>query len=154
MQLGSDREGQTLAGAGTFDQIGRIIDPNQHTAQVMGWVDNPGERLLIGQFVTARVQLPPLKNLVAVPAAAVIEGGQAARVFVRQGTGDDWRFERRNVELAGQDAKLARIVGQPSEAAQKRGLKPLQPGEQVLTDGVLELSDAMDDLESAKEEKK
>ena len=56
VHLGADPDAKPLSGAGGFDQIGRIIDPNQHTAQVMGWVDNPGERLLIGQFVTAHRQ--------------------------------------------------------------------------------------------------
>ena len=79
MHLGADPDAKPLSGAGGFDQIGRIIDPNQHTAQVMGWVDNPGERLLIGQFVTALVKLPPSSNLVAVPASAVIETARARR---------------------------------------------------------------------------
>ena len=42
---------------GRFDQIGSIIDPNQHTALVMGWVDNPDGRLRVGQFVTVRVEI-------------------------------------------------------------------------------------------------
>lgn len=153
VQLGTDREGKALPGSGGFDQIGRIIDPNQHTAQVLGWVDNPGEHLLIGQFVTALVELPPLKNVVAVPATAVIEGGEKSQVFVRQGTGDDWRFEQRLVALVGQDAKAAQIVSHPSQEQLKRGIKPLEPGEFVATDGVLELSGALEDLQAAAEQK-
>ena len=153
VQLGTDREGRTLPGSGGFDQIGRIIDPNQHTAQVLGWVDNPGEHLLIGQFVTATVDLPALKNLVAVPSTAVIEDGSGARVFVRQGTGDDWRFESRVVVLEGQDSRLAHIVSHPGPAQLKRGYKPLEPGEFVATDGVLELAGALEDLQAAAEQK-
>ncbi len=39
----------------TIDEIGSIIDPNQHTAVVKGYVDNPGKRLRAGQYVTATV---------------------------------------------------------------------------------------------------
>ena len=52
---------------GEFDQIGRIIDPNQHTALVMGWVDNAQGQLRVGQFITATIDLPTGQHEVAVP---------------------------------------------------------------------------------------
>ena len=51
---------------GSFDQIGNIIDPNQHTALTVGWVDNSSGRLRIGQFVTANISLPAGPDEVAV----------------------------------------------------------------------------------------
>jgi membrane fusion protein, heavy metal efflux system len=43
---------------GTIDEIGQLIDPNQHTAVVKGHVDNPGRRIKAGQYVTATVDIP------------------------------------------------------------------------------------------------
>lgn len=149
VHLGADPDAKPLNGTGGFDQIGRIIDPNQHTAQVMGWVDNPDERLLIGQFVTAMVKLPPAGNLVAVPSTAVIENGAGSKVFVRHGSGPDWRLEPRVIALVGQGHDVARIVCHPNEQQLRDGAKPLEPYEEVLANGVLELADAMEDLESA-----
>ena len=56
---------------GRFDQVGCIIDPNQHTAMVMGWVDNPDGRLRVGQFVTVHLEVPPPKSEVVIPASAL-----------------------------------------------------------------------------------
>ena len=57
IRLKSDPAAAPLAGR--VEQIGDIIDPNQHTALVIGQVDNPGGRMRAGQFVTATVELPP-----------------------------------------------------------------------------------------------
>jgi multidrug efflux pump subunit AcrA (membrane-fusion protein) len=148
VHLGADPDAKPLSGTGQFDQIGRIIDPNQHTAQVMGWVDNPGERLLIGQFVTALVKLPPTPNLVAVPASAVIENGAGSKVIVRHGSGPDWRLESRVIGLVGQGHDTARIIRHPNDQQLHDGIKPLEPYEEVLTNGVLEIADTLEDLES------
>ena len=40
--------------AGTIDEIGYMIDPNQHTAIIKGYVDNPGKRIRAGQYVMPR----------------------------------------------------------------------------------------------------
>ena len=52
---------------GTIDEIGYLIDPNQHTAVIKGYVDNPGERLRAGQYVTATVPIPPPAGVVEIP---------------------------------------------------------------------------------------
>ena len=114
----------------------------------MGWIDNPGDRLLIGQFVTATISLPPPKNLVSVPAAAVVENGSGATVFVRHGKDDDWRFEERRVALAAQGTDNLGVVRSPSPEQKNRGIKPLEPHEAVLINGVLQLSAALEDLRS------
>src|SRR5262249_20196637 len=59
---------------GTVNQIGLVIDPNQHTAWVLGSVENPpdarGERRLrIGQLILAEINLPAPDDLVVVPRA-------------------------------------------------------------------------------------
>ncbi|HEX3999966.1 MAG TPA: efflux RND transporter periplasmic adaptor subunit [Pirellulales bacterium] len=147
IQIGADANRKPLSGQFSFDQIGRIIDPSQHTGQVLGWIDNPDDRLLIGQFVTATVSLPAPKNLVSVPAAAVVENGGGATVFVRHGKDQDWQFEERPVALAGHGTeKFLGIVKTPSQEQQQRGIKPLEPHENVMVDGVLQLSAALQDL--------
>ncbi len=150
IQIGADTNSKLLAGQFSFDQIGRIIDPNQHTGQVLGWIDNPNDLLRIGQFVTATVLLPAPANLVSVPTAAVIEDGNGATVFVRHGSGDDWQFEERHVALGAQTqgTQTTGIVRTPTADQRRRGIEPLEPHEAVMTDGVLQLSSAIEDLRS------
>ena len=56
------------------DEVGPIIDPNQHTALVVGRVNNsdpdPRRRLRDGQFVTATIPIPPPAGVVAIPSTA------------------------------------------------------------------------------------
>src|SRR5262249_26413841 len=68
---------------GTIDVIGYTIDPTQHTAVVIGRVDNPEERLRAGQWVTADIALPPEPNEVVIPMMALVEDGRQSVVFVQ-----------------------------------------------------------------------
>ena len=77
----SDPQAQSLAGR--FDQIGPIIDSSQHTALVMGWVDNSAERLRIGQFITATIDLPAPRDAVSVPMKSLVDQGGKYRVFIQ-----------------------------------------------------------------------
>jgi RNA polymerase sigma factor (sigma-70 family) len=43
---------------GTIDEIGYLIDPNQHTAIIKGYIENPGQKIRGSQFVTATVNGP------------------------------------------------------------------------------------------------
>ena len=69
--------------AGLVDDIGYLIDPNQHTAVVRGHIPNPNGLLRAGQFVTATVELLPPKNVVEVPIGALVEDGKDSIVFVQ-----------------------------------------------------------------------
>ena len=69
--------------AGRFEQIGKVIDPNEHAALVTGWVDNRAGRLRAGQFITATVELPVPEGEVAIPSSALVEEGQGQFVFVQ-----------------------------------------------------------------------
>ena len=79
--VGSDGDAATRIGR--FDQVGCIIDPNQHTALVMGWVDNLDGKLRVGQFVKTRLEIPPPPGEVVVPASALCEESDRAYVFVQ-----------------------------------------------------------------------
>jgi cobalt-zinc-cadmium efflux system membrane fusion protein len=43
---------------GTIAEIGYVIDPNQHTAVIKGYVENPGQQIRARQYVTATVNGP------------------------------------------------------------------------------------------------
>ena len=60
-----------------------MIDPNQHTAVIKGYVENPGEHLRAGQFISATVPIPPPAGVVEIPLTALMDDGQQSIVFVQ-----------------------------------------------------------------------
>jgi cobalt-zinc-cadmium efflux system membrane fusion protein len=126
---------------GRFDQIGSIIDPNQHTALVMGWVDNPDGRLRVGQFVTVRVEIAAPKMEVAVPASALAEDGGQASVLVQPD--GNAQYVRRQVAVSRRAGGKVFLRGNLSPAEKARGLETLQPGERVVTSRVVQLTASM-----------
>jgi len=156
----ASREGKPLrapdGGATMFDQIGQTVDPNQHTALVMGWVGNPGERLMIGQFITAAIELPTATGEVAIPATAVIIDDSGGTLFVesKSSTAESPRYTRRRVLVARQGKDSVRIKMNPDKQQQAAGFERLRENEPVVTSGVLNLDAALDTLKSAAAEKK
>jgi cobalt-zinc-cadmium efflux system membrane fusion protein len=108
--------------AGFVDDIGYLIDPNQHTAVVRGHIPNLGGVLRAGQFVTATVELLPPKDVVEVPIGALVEDGKESIVFVQ-----DDPAEKDPVSLP---------------------VTPLHEGERVLAAGALELKTALENKQS------
>ncbi len=145
----------TKSVAGLVDDIGYLIDPNQHTAVVRGHIPNADGLLRAGQFVTATVQLLPPKNVVEVPIGALVEDGKDSIVFVQSDPKEPIytmrrvqvtnRFERtayvRSVPLSKDEARAAADEGSPSA-------EPLSEGERVLTTGSLELKTALENKQS------
>jgi cobalt-zinc-cadmium efflux system membrane fusion protein len=68
---------------GSIERIGYVVDPSQHTALVLGRVQNPGGALRAGQFIAATVELPPPPAAVAVPTSALVEADGRTGVFVQ-----------------------------------------------------------------------
>src|SRR6185369_3645372 len=97
---------------GKFELIGNVIDPAQRTGLLLGWVNNADGRLLVGQFITATIELPPNPGLVAVPEKAVIEEGSASMVFV-EADGAAREFVRRKVAVIRRGHNLVFISSQP-----------------------------------------
>ena len=128
---------------GTFDLIGSIVDPNQHTAAVMGWLDNKDGRLRAGQFITASVDLPAKEGEVLIPDAAVIEGATYGIVFVAS---DETArtVTRRKVALVSRGQEVAYVRSQPTPAEEAGGCQCLAAGEWVVTAGSIELDGALD----------
>jgi cobalt-zinc-cadmium efflux system membrane fusion protein len=152
----------TSAIQGTIDDVGYILDPNQHTAVVKGRIPNPGRRLRAGQFVSATIYLPAPANVVEVPLTALAEDGKQSFVFVQP---DSQRHEytMRRVRVTHRFEKTAFVRSQlepgedrlsPEEIAQGfQQVQSLSPQDRILTTGVLELRAALEDLLSKAKKK-
>ncbi len=121
---------------GTLEQIGAVIDPNQHTALVTGRIENANGELRIGQFVTVSIDLPPANNEVEVPADSIVEDGRESAVFVRVDPKES-KFLRKPVKVTRRFRDLIYI------AVEKDGV---QPGQVLVTKGSLLLMNALEDL--------
>jgi cobalt-zinc-cadmium efflux system membrane fusion protein len=130
---------------GRFEQVGCIIDPNQHTAMVMGWVDNPDSKLRVGQFVSTRLEIPSPPGEVVIPASALCEESDRTCVFV-QADGKA-EYVRRSVAVTRRHGDKVCIRSRPTPAEARRGLEPLAAGEQVVVSRVVELAACLDSLQ-------
>jgi cobalt-zinc-cadmium efflux system membrane fusion protein len=135
--LSTDPDGKPHKGS--FDNIGAIIDPTQHTGTVSGWVENKDGKLFVGQFLSVTVQLPPDRSLVEVPAEAVVEEESGPHVYVETSAGDNV-FERRRVSVAGRGSGKAylRLVPLPADA--RAGAVGMKGDEVVVARGAVELA--------------
>lgn len=100
------------------------VDPTTGTLKLRATFANQDKQLWPGQFVNVRMTLTTLKNAVIVPSRAVQTGQQGPYVFVLK---PDQTVDMRPVVeslTASDSAVLARGV---------------RPGEQVVTDGLLQL---------------
>lgn len=117
---GSDVQFQT----NRLVSIGSNIDLDSRTLPVVLAVDNPQNRLKIGQFVQAQLRVGGTRSGVAVPEGAVMnEDGQPV-LYVQTG-GET--FERRPVVLGPSDGVHTIVAG------------GLAPGEHVVTDGAYQV---------------
>jgi multidrug efflux pump subunit AcrA (membrane-fusion protein) len=143
---------------GPIEEIGYLIDPNQHTAVIKGYVSNPGQRLRAGQYVSATVLTAPPEDVVEIPIDALVDDGKQAVVFVQTGK-DQYtmrrvqvmnRFDRRVFVRSSPIPEDERITSQELE----EGLlpkEPLRPGDRILPTGAGELKVALLKLESEPE---
>jgi cobalt-zinc-cadmium efflux system membrane fusion protein len=146
--------------AGTIEEIGYIIDPNQHTCIVKGYVDNPGEVFRAGQFVSCLVNLPPPADVVEIPVNALADDGKQSLVFVQTDAAKH-QYTMRRVHVTHRFDHTVFVQSSPipkdkqlTAAEAEEGLlpkEPLCPGERVLQSGVGELKAALLKLESEPE---
>jgi len=132
---------------GTIDEIGYLIDPNRRTAVIKGYVENPGQRIRAGQYVTATVNIPPPDDVVEIPADALVDDGKQSLVFVQPDAAAH-QFRMRRVQVTHRlDGKVfVRSKPIPKEeqltaVEAEQGLlpkEPLRPGERVLRNGASE----------------
>jgi membrane fusion protein, heavy metal efflux system len=126
---------------GSIDEIGFVIDPKERTAVVKGHVENTGQRLRVGQYVTVTVNIPPPDDVVEIPADALVNDGKQSVVFVQPDPARH-QFTKRRVEVKERQGGkvLVRSTPIPKEdqltpAEATQGLLPKEPlrrGERVL----------------------
>jgi cobalt-zinc-cadmium efflux system membrane fusion protein len=142
---------------GPIDEIGYLIDPNQHTAIIKGYIPNPKEQIRAGQFVTCTIPIPPPQDVVEVPINALVEDGKYCVVFVQTDPAKH-HYSMRRVQPIHRFEKTAFVRSKPFDKNEQLTteekemgmlpLEPLRPGERILRSGVGELKAALLDLES------
>jgi cobalt-zinc-cadmium efflux system membrane fusion protein len=144
----ADRAEQELKSDGA-DNVGAIIDPNQHTALATGLADNSDLQLRAGQFVTAAVDLPAPEDVVAVPNAGVVEDGAESAVFVRTDP-KKFQFSLRRVPVVQRLADVTYVRTRLTDQDKGRKLDALKDGDEVVVQGAVLLRSALDDVQSRK----
>jgi cobalt-zinc-cadmium efflux system membrane fusion protein len=148
IHLQADPRAKPLNGA--LLRVNPSIEPTQRTALVIGVVDNPESRLLVGQFVTATIQVPLEDGLVEIPTAALNEEKGQSVVFV-QPDKDKLEFTMRPVSVAYRFKDVVYVRSKIEHHKDGEKVQPLLPGERVVTESIVELTKALRDLR-AKEE--
>ena len=147
IQLNSDPQSQPLEGS--FQRIGNLIDPAQHTALVMGWVDNSRGRLRAGQFISALVTLPPDPDEVVIPQSALIDQEGESRVFVETDSVKH-EFTLRLVRPTRRRDQLVFISTQPrGDASGQSTIGTLRVGERVVTVGGVVMAAELESLRTS-----
>jgi cobalt-zinc-cadmium efflux system membrane fusion protein len=142
---------------GSIDEIGYLIDPNQHTAVIKGYVENPGEQLRAGQFISATVPIPPPAGVVEIPLTALMDDGQQSIVFVQPDAAKA-EYTMRRVQVTNRFDNRAFVRSTPVPKEEQLSAReaeegclpkePLQPGDRVINTAVGELKAALYILES------
>lgn len=108
--------------------IGPSVDPATHRVVVRSDIENPGRRLKPEMFANFRIVTGEEAAAPSVPVSALVRDLDRTEVWVDQGDG---KFERRVVEIGLQQDGRAQI---------RTGL---QPGEKVVTQGGVYLTQAL-----------
>lgn len=146
VQLKADPKAAPMPGR--IDRIGDTVDPTDHTARVLGRVDNRDGRMKAGQFITATVELPPAADEMEIPTAALVEDGRDSVVFV-QPDPNQLQFAQTRVAVVRrlQDVVFVRLDPKGTASGEP---KSLRPGDRVVTAGALELKAALEDAQGNK----
>jgi cobalt-zinc-cadmium efflux system membrane fusion protein len=135
-----------------FYQVAPSLEPFQHAPMIMGYLNNPnGSRYVVGQFVTATIELPPEPDTVEVPSQAINEIGGEALVFVQPDPNKNEFISHRVAavhrfkDVTIVRTKLTKVEEEDNArnaklADPKRPIETLQPGDLVVTRGVVELT--------------
>ena len=135
--LGAIRTGQTIEARaaaypdqpfrGQIATIDPVIDPNTRAVAVRARLANPDRKLKPGMLLTVGVETAPRLSL-SVPELAVVGEGEARFVYV---IGADGAAKRQPVRTGVRQAGRIEIV------------EGLTPGQKVITEGVVKVSDGM-----------
>jgi cobalt-zinc-cadmium efflux system membrane fusion protein len=153
------RPAQDTSVEGVIDEIGSLIDPDEHTpewapraahAVVKGYIDNKKHQLRAGQYVTATVVRPPRPVAeVVLPSSALVEEGRHSFVFI-QTDAKKFLYEQRRVLVVRRGKDAVHVRAALTLEQERQGFQTVRQGEQVVTAGVIELKAILDDLKSLK----
>lgn len=141
VQLKADAHAAPLAGA--IERVGELIDPNQHTALVLGHVDNPEGKMRAGQFVTATIVEPPPADEVEIPTTALVEDGNESIVLVQENPARP-DYSLRHVAVTARYQDVVHLRGAHREDS--HATDGVAAGEQVVVAAAVELRAALKDL--------
>ena len=114
---------------GHVTQLGSMIDPNSHRLLVRSEIDDPQHLLRSGMYASFVIHVgSPVRSLAVADPGVVREGDGTMTVWV---TGDSRRFVKRTVKVGLQQDGWTQI------------LEGLQPGETVVMDGAVFLSNKL-----------
>ena len=112
---------------GRIATIDPVIDPNTRAVMVRARLPNPDGKLKPGMLLTVAIETAPRMSL-SVPELAVIGEGDTRFVYV---VGEDGTAKRQQVRTGLRQAGRIEIV------------EGLQPGQKVITEGVVKVADGM-----------
>ena len=142
IRLNSEPQSHPLEGS--FQRIGNLIDPAQHTALVMGWVDNSAGRLRAGQFISAQITLPPDPDEVVIPMSALIDQEGESRVFVETNA-EQHEFTCRRVRPTRRRDQSVFLSTKPDQ----QGTDVIRIGERVVTVGGVIMAAELESLRAS-----
>lgn len=122
---------------GEITAINLEVDPVTRNVQIRSRVGNPDEKLRTGMFVNVEVVLPETKQVLAVPATAIMFAPFGNSVFVVEDINDEQSGESRKV-LRQQFITVGQARGDFVDVT-----KGLKQGETVVTSGVFKLRSKM-----------
>jgi membrane fusion protein, heavy metal efflux system len=138
-----------------IEVIGPVIDPLQHTAVVMGEIDNPRHLLHAAQFVTATVDLPPAPGEVVIPTTALMDDGRESTIFVKldprnipDADAKKDYYEQRRVFVTRREQTKVYLRSELSSQEIKKGLQTVKPGELIVKEGAIILESTLEDLQT------
>ncbi len=146
IRLNSEAHSHPLEGS--FQRIGNLIDPSQHTALVMGWVDNSAGRLRAGQFISAQIVLPPDPDEVVIPIAALIDQEGESRVFVETDA-EKHEFTCRRVRPIRRRDQTVFLSTKPQLVSGQPASEVIRVGERVVTVGGVVMAAELESLRTS-----
>jgi cobalt-zinc-cadmium efflux system membrane fusion protein len=140
----------------TISRIAPSMDPTLKTPMLIAELKNPDRKYLVGQFVSATIELPPLPETVEVPTDAINLVENQNLVFVRPRGGKESEYFLRRVAVAQTAGSTTLVRSKLTDADKlqsdaevknnRRPIETIQPGDWVLTRGVVELTAKLEDL--------
>ncbi len=121
-----DRAGAIKLSDGKLTAIDNQINTSTGTVRLRAQFDNPEGLLFPNQFVTVRITVDTLRDVVLAPQAALLRGAGGAFVYLAQ---EDGTVAMRPVKIGGTDQAQVQI------------LDGLQAGDKVVIDGTDKLRD-------------